>query len=165
MTKMKFTWIAGAVAAAGLALATQAVHAQSAQGGARGNPADAPIAYGADQIARTPAGLSMRGRAELTQGGNRMRADSVTAATTDSNQLTRIEASGNVYYVTPNETIRADHAVYTASNDTIILTGDVILTQGKSVMTGSRLTYNVRTETAEMGGGRVQGVFYPQGAN
>jgi lipopolysaccharide export system protein LptA len=41
----------------------------------------------------------------------------------------------------------------------------VILTQGKSVMTGSRLTYNVRTETAEMGGGRVQGVFYPQGAN
>ncbi|NBW11115.1 MAG: LPS ABC transporter substrate-binding protein LptA [Caulobacteraceae bacterium] len=159
MTKTKITWIAGAVAAAGLAFATQAVQAQS-----RGNVADAPIAYGADQIARTPTGLSMRGRAELTQGGNRMRADAVTASTTD-NQLNRIEATGNVYYVTPNETIRADHAVYTASNDTIILTGDVILTQGKSVMTGSRLTYNVRTETAEMGGGRVQGVFYPQGSN
>jgi lipopolysaccharide export system protein LptA len=165
MTKTKITWIAGAAAAAGLALATQAVHAQSAQGQARaGNVADSPISYGADAISRTPEGLSLRGRAELTQGGNRMRADAVTA-TTPNNQLSRVEATGNVYYVTPTETIRADHAVYTTSNDTIILTGDVILTQGKSVMTGSRLTYNVRTETAEMGGGRVQGVFYPQGAN
>jgi len=160
MTKTKITWIAGAVAAAGLAFATQAVHAQTA----RGNSADAPISYGADGMSRTPEGLSLRGRAELTQGGNRMRADTVTA-TTPNNQLTRVEATGNVYYVTPNETIRADHAIYTTANDTIVLTGDVILTQGKSVMTGSRLTYNVRTETAEMGGGRVQGVFYPQGAN
>lgn len=160
MTKTKITWIAGAVAAAGLAFATQAVHAQTA----RGNSADAPISYGADGMSRTPEGLSLRGRAELTQGGNRMRADAVTA-TTPNNQLTRVEATGNVYYVTPNETIRADHAIYTTANDTIVLTGDVILTQGKSVMTGSRLTYNVRTETAEMGGGRVQGVFYPQGAN
>lgn len=162
MTKTKITWIAGAVAAAGLALATQAVHAQTQA--ARGSTADAPISYGADGISRTPEGLSLRGRAELTQGTNRMRADTVTA-TTPNNELTRVEATGNVYYVTPNETIRADHAVYTTSNDTIVLTGDVILSQGKSVMTGSRLTYNVRTETAEMGGGRVQGVFYPQGAN
>jgi lipopolysaccharide export system protein LptA len=160
MTKTKITWISGAVAAAGLALATQAVHAQSAAG----NAADAPVSYGADEISRSATGFSMRGRAELIQGGNRMRADAVTAATTNS-QLTRVEATGNVYYVTPNETIRADHAVYTTSNDTVVLTGDVILTQGKSVMTGSRLTYNVRTESAEMGGGRVQGVFYPQGSN
>ncbi len=160
MTKTKITWIAGAIAAAGLALASQAVHAQAA----RGNSADAPISYGADGISRTPEGLSLRGRAELTQGGNRMRADTVTA-TTPNNQLTRVEATGNVYYVTPTETIRADHAIYTVSNDTIVLTGDVILTQGKSVMTGSRLTYNVRTQSAEMGGGRIQGVFYPQGSN
>jgi lipopolysaccharide export system protein LptA len=164
MTKTKITWIAGAVAAAGLALATQAVHAQVAQGAGRGNAADAPVSYGADHLSRTPTGMTMEGRAELTQGDNRMRADTVTAAVTN-NQLTRIEATGNVYYVTPNETIRADHAVYTTSNDTVVLTGDVILTQGKSVMTGTRLTYNVRTESAEMGGGRVQGVFYPQGSN
>ena len=47
-----------------------------------------------------------------------------------------------------------------------MLSGDVILTQGENVMTGGRLTYNTRTEAAEMDGagenGRVQGVFYPE---
>jgi lipopolysaccharide export system protein LptA len=47
----------------------------------------------------------------------------------------------------------------------VVVTGDVILTQGKNVLTGNRLVYNVRTESARMegGNGRVQGVFYPQG--
>ena len=76
----------------------------------------------------------------------------------------RIEASGNVYFVTPEQTIRGDRAVYTTADDMIVVTGDVILTQGQNVLTGSRLTYNVRTETAriEAGGqGRIRGVFYP----
>ena len=73
-----------------------------------------------------------------------------------------LEASGNVYFVTPEQTIRGDRAVYTPANDTIVLTGDVILTQGQNVMTGGRLTYTTRTEAAQMdGAGRVQGVFYP----
>ena len=43
----------------------------------------------------------------------------------------------------------------------------VILTQGENVATGSRLTYNTRTESARLEGGsngRVQGVFYPNSA-
>ena len=61
--------------------------------------------------------------------------------------------------------MRGDAAVYDPSNDTVVITGDVILTQGENVMTGGRLTYNLRTEQAQMAGGsngRVQGVFYPQ---
>ena len=115
---------------------------QSFQGGQ-------PIMWGADEVSRTPTALSLRGRAELTQGDNRIRADRVEAAVNDGT-LTRVEATGNVYFVTPDQTIR----------------GDVILTQGENVMTGGRLTYNTRTEAAEMDGGgqngRVQGVFYPE---
>ncbi|MNR67328.1 Lipopolysaccharide export system protein LptA [compost metagenome] len=63
--------------------------------------------------------------------------------------------------------MRGDRAVYTLNDGNVVVTGDVILTQGKSVLTGSRLVYNVRTETARIegggGNGRVQGVFYPQG--
>ena len=130
---------------------------QSFQGGE-------PIMWGADEVSRTPTALSLRGRAELTQGDNRIRADRVEAAVNDGT-LTRVEATGNVYFVTPEQTIRGDRAVYTPANDTIVLTGDVILTQGENVMTGGRLTYNTRTEAAEMdgaGNGRVQGVFYPE---
>lgn len=130
--------------------------AQSFQGGQ-------PIMWGADEVSRTPALLSLRGRAELTQGDNRIRADRVEG-TISNGDLSRVEASGNVYFVTPEQTIRGDRAVYTPANDTIVLTGDVILTQGQNVMTGARLTFNTRTEAAQMdgGGNRVQGVFYPE---
>ena len=131
---------------------------QSFQGGQ-------PIMWGADEVSRTPTLLSLRGRAELTQGDNRIRADRVEGMISDG-VLSRVEASGNVYFVTPDQTIRGDRAVYTPANDTIVLSGDVILTQGENVMTGGRLTYNTRTEAAEMDGagegGRVQGVFYPE---
>jgi len=47
----------------------------------------------------------------------------------------------------------------------VVVTGDVILTQGQNVLTGGRLAYNTRTEAARMEGpanGRIRGVFYPQ---
>jgi len=125
----------------------------------------APVSYGADGGEYTSTGFALRGRAEISQGGNRMRADTINA-TTASGDLTRVEASGNVYFVTPTQSIRGDRAVYTLANDEVVVTGDVILSQGKNVLTGGRLVYNVRTEEARMeaaSGGRIQGVFYPQG--
>ena len=78
------------------------------------------------------------------------------------------EASGTVYFVTPDQSMRGDRAVYNLGNGEIVVTGNVILTQGKNVLTGSRLVYNINTETARMdgaprgaAGSRVQGVFYP----
>lgn len=133
-------------------------------GDAQSFQAGQPIMWGADEVSRTPTTLSLRGRAELTQGDSRIRADRVEG-TISNGDLTRVEATGNVYFVTPEQTIRGDRAVYTPANDTIVLTGDVILTQGENVMTGASLTYNTRTEAAQMDGGsngRVQGVFYPE---
>ncbi|RZJ28791.1 MAG: LPS ABC transporter substrate-binding protein LptA [Brevundimonas sp.] len=128
---------------------------------------DQPIFWGADESSYTATSLSLRGRAELTQGENRIRADRVEGAVANGS-LSRVEASGSVYFVTPEQTIRGDRAVYTPANDTIVLTGDVILTQGENVITGARLVYNTRTEAAQMeggSGGRVQGVFYPERGN
>ena len=139
-------------------------HSGAAQAG-RGQSADAPVGWGANTVTYRPDGVTLEGAAELTQGENRMRANRVSLNTDGSGALTRVEAAGEVYYVTPNETMRGDSAVYTPSNDTAVVTGDVILTQGQNVMTGRHLTYNLRTEQAVMNGGsggRVRGVFYPQ---
>jgi len=86
----------------------------------------------------------------------------------------RIEAEGDVYYVTPDQNARGDHATYTADNSLIIMTGNVIVVQGKNVIHGNRLTIHVETREAQMesdakGRGnpnRVRGVFYqnPSGA-
>ena len=128
------------------------------------NRSDAPISFGADSGEYVGNTVTLRGRAELIQGQNRLRADSVSGLSQTGES--RIQANGNVYFVTPEQTIRGDHAVYTTADDMIVVTGDVILTQGQNVLTGSRLTYNVRTQTAriEAGGqgGRIRGVFYPQ---
>jgi lipopolysaccharide export system protein LptA len=122
------------------------------------------VAYGADAGEYTPAGFTLRGRAEVVQGRNRLRADAINGFVSDGD-LRRVEASGNVYFVTPDQTMRGDRAVYTLASNEVVVTGDVILTQGQNVLTGGRLVYNTRTEAARMEGpanGRIRGVFYPQ---
>ena len=140
-----------------------------ATGGAQtpaGNPDGAAVSFGADGGEYTSTGIALRGRAEVVQGQNRLRADAING-TIVSGDLTRVEASGNVYFVTPAQTIRGDRAVYTFANNEVVVTGDVILTQGQNVLTGGRLVYNTRTESARMeggassSGGRIRGVFFP----
>jgi lipopolysaccharide export system protein LptA len=141
-------------------------------GGAQtaGAASGAPVAWGGDLFEYTPDGFTLTGRAEMIQGGNRLRADRLTFVTADGD-LTRAEASGAVYFVTPEQTMRGDRAVYDLGTDQVTVTGDVILTQGQNVVTGGRLVYNVSTGNARMEGGptargdRVRGVFYPQDAN
>ena len=136
----------------------------------RSNVSNQPIGFGADDGEMTNTNLTLRGRAEITQGETRLRANAIQGDESDG-ELTRIEASGEVYYVTPNETIRGDRAVYTVANSTVVVTGDVILTQGQNVLTGASLSYNVDTGQARVeggtaaNGGRVRGVFYPEGSN
>lgn len=123
-----------------------------------------PIMWGADTLEVVGGDtLTLRGRAELVQGGNRLRADQISGFNQAGDS--RLEATGDVYFVTPEQTIRGDRATYDTAQGIIVVTGDVILTQGENVMTGGRLTYNVRTESARIEGGagnRVQGVFYPE---
>lgn len=151
---------ATALALAALAAAVPGV----AQTPAASN-SDAPIYFGGDLAEYVGDTVTLKGRAELTQGQNRLRANQV-AGLSQTGGESRIEATGDVYFVTPEQTIRGDRALYDTASDTIVVTGDVILTQGQNVLTGSRLTYNVRTESARIEGGgqggRVQGVFYPE---
>ncbi len=161
MSKTRLTLL---VAAAALVTALPAVV------GAQSAASDAPVAWGGDLFEYAPNGFTLTGRAELTQGGNRLRANRISFVTANGD-LTRAEASGEVYFVTPEQTMRGDRAVYDLGTDNVTVTGDVILTQGQNVATGGRLVYNVATETARMEGAptaqgdRVRGVFYPQGSN
>lgn len=141
-----------------------------AQSNAPSNTAGQPVAYGADSVEYAPNRVILRGRAEATQGGNRFRADTLTLISGDGGSLQRAEAAGTVYFVTPDQSMRGDRAVYTLGNGEIVVTGNVVLTQGQNVLTGSRLVYNINTEAARMdgaprgaAGSRVQGVFYPNG--
>lgn len=118
------------------------------------------------------------GNAEALQDTSRLRADSLkiynhplggSSGGQSCGPMERMEADGQVYYVTPSQVVKADHAVYTAANTTIIMTGDVVAAQGRNVVAGSKMVVNTNTGVGTMvtgvtgrgAKGRVRGVFYP----
>ena len=81
----------------------------------------------------------------------------------------RVEAEGEVFYVTPKQTVRGDRATYDYASNTIVVTGNVIAIQGQDVARGDRMVVNtktndVRMESSTKGAGkknRVRAVVYP----
>jgi lipopolysaccharide export system protein LptA len=151
---------------------------------------NAPIDVTADQLeVQAKSCLAIwRGHAEALQSTSRLRADTLNlyskigparaqpapatgAAGPSSNcgALDKMEADGSVYYATPQEVVKGDHAVYLADAKTITVTGDVVISQGKNVVVGNRLVINTDTGQATMESdvkgrgqpGRVRMVFYP----
>ncbi len=124
-----------------------------------------------------------RGAAEALQAKSRLRADTISVYSRPKGVgangqpacggTERIEAEGHVFYVTPERRARGDHAVYSAGNDEIVITGDVIVVQGLNVARADRLIIKVSTRQARMESnvvgagkpGRVRGVFYPENNN
>ena len=121
-----------------------------------------------------------RGAAEALQGKSRLRANTISVysrtkslqanGTPNCGGTDRIEADGNVYFVTPDQNARGDHATYTNASDEVVMTGNVIVVQGNNVARGDRLVYNVQSKAARLESGskglgsakRVRGVFYPE---
>ena len=80
------------------------------------------------------------------------------------NGFTRIEANGTVYVNSGNQTVTGSDAVVDNKAKTITLTGNVVLSRGKDVVTGQRLVINMATGSAKVDpqtGGRVQVLITP----
>jgi lipopolysaccharide export system protein LptA len=167
--------------AGGLGLAAQAQLAPSSNG---------PIDITADNgtLVNSTCEATWSGAAEALQGNSRLRANVIkaflkkkppsaaaqsgpagAANPSDCGATERIEADGNVFYVTPDQVAHGDHAVYSADADEIVMTGNVIVVQGKNVVRGDKMTIHVSTrevtiDSLAQGRGvpnRVRGVFYP----
>ncbi len=93
-------------------------------------------------------------------------------------EIDRVIATGEVFYVTPDEVARSQRAVYQLTTGTIIMTGGVTLRRGENVIQGDCLVVDLETNNsqinapactgetqdgAEPGSGRVRGVFFPSG--
>lgn len=143
-----------------------------------------PIDITADELeVQNKACISTwRGKAEALQGEARLRADLIrahfetkagasgAAGTGSCGDLIRMDAEGNVYYVTSkSQRVRGDVGVYDARNETVTLTGDVVAVQDQNVLRGTRMVFNTQTGEGRMVGnatgpnakGRPRGVFYP----
>ena len=129
----------------------------------------APMKFESDKTQVDPNTClqTLSGRADFTQDRVRLRADQVVATQAKERgrcgAVTRLEARGNVFFVSPDRTVRADSAVYEDSGKQVTFTGKVVAVQGKNVSVADRIVYNTDTDATEMSG-HVQTVYYPEQA-
>lgn len=76
-------------------------------------------------------------------------------------QVRRLEASGKVLVTSGPQTASGDNAVFDTRENTIVVTGNVVLTQGDNVIRGPKLIIDIDSGQAKMAGGRVQMLIEP----
>jgi lipopolysaccharide export system protein LptA len=124
-----------------------------------------PVEVSADQLAVNNADGSavFSGNVIVTQGEMKLAAREVRVSYgTEKNDIQELVASGGVAVTNLGDAVEAKEAVYTIASGLIVLTGDVLLTQGPSAMAGQKLTINLKDGSGVMEG-RVTTTFVPGG--
>ena len=85
-----------------------------------------------------------------------------------SQKIKRLEARGDVVVTQKDQTATGETGIFDMKTNTVTLTGNVVMTQGKNVLRGERLVVDLtsgvsRVESGKNSRGRVQGLFLPSG--
>ncbi|WP_142638458.1 LptA/OstA family protein [Ruegeria faecimaris] len=101
------------------------------------------------------------GNVLIVQGEMRLTAERVLVIyNADRSGIERMEATNDVVLVSPPDAAEGDWAEYTIDSGEIVMRGNVLLTQGPSVISGDQMNANLTTGTAKMTG-RVKTILNP----
>jgi lipopolysaccharide export system protein LptA len=93
----------------------------------------------------------------------RISAENVRVVYSDATgDIAQLLATGGVTFVTATEAAQAQTADYNLATGIMILSGDVLLTQGASALTAEQMTVDLETGQAQLSGG-VRTVFQQDG--
>ncbi|MCW3847067.1 LptA/OstA family protein [Sphingomonas sp. LB-2] len=143
----------------GLTLAISASVPASAQ---QSHDSSAPIDFGAEhiEIQERANRVLLTGAVKITQAEMTLNSARMTLTYTGeitNPQVNRIDASGGVTIVRPDQSASSQYAVYDLNTRIVTLLGGVTLRQGPNVIQGSRLTINLDTGRATIDGSGVSG--------
>lgn len=149
-----------AIAAAIVALTIQAgvVVAQEASVSFGTEPHDStqPVEVSSDrlEIDQTDGTAIFTGNVVVVQGELRLTADRVRVEYGDEppREIERIYAFENVVLVSPTEAAEGDEAVYEVATRSVLMTGNVLLTQELNAVSGDRLTIDLESGTGVVEG-------------
>lgn len=91
------------------------------------------------------------------QGGRVMKASE--AGPSGQRQIRRIEAKGGVVVVQKDQHATGDAAIFNMRENTVMLTGNVVVTRGQDVLRSQRLVVDLTSGVSRMDQGRVEGLF------
>lgn len=148
---LKVCVTATALTLAALAL-PGAAHAQFAFGG------DGPIKVSGDKIEYKGKQTILTGQVEVIQGTARILADKMVLhrnvlPSGQPGDVNRIVATGNFYYIAPEQKVRGREGIYLQASNQITVTGDVVLGDDTgNVGTTDRFVYDLGSKTAVLTG-------------
>ena len=107
------------------------------------------------------------GNVVVVQGALRLASDALRVEYADGTggertEIRRILASGGVTFVNDGDAAEAQEAVYSVAEGTIRMTGDVLVSQGPSALSGEALTVDLASGSGRMEG-RVRTVLQAGG--
>ncbi|MCU0910927.1 MAG: LptA/OstA family protein [Rhodobacteraceae bacterium] len=127
-----------------------------------------PVEVNADELSvdQADGAAVFSGNVSVAQGDMRLSAGAVRviygAAADGANRIDRLEATGGVTLVAGADAAESREAIYTVDSGVIVMTGDVLLTQGRSTITSQKLTVNLTEGRGVLEGG-VRTIFQPGG--
>jgi lipopolysaccharide export system protein LptA len=122
-----------------------------------------PVDIGADSLTVNNADgtATFSGNVLVGQGDMRLKAGEIQVVYgTDGTSIQRLMATGGVTLTTGGEAAEAQRADYTIASGEVVMSGDVLLTQGQSALSGQKLVIDLKAGTGRMEG-RVQTTFLP----
>lgn len=166
MQKIKTTILSGLTALC-LSAAGTTVSAQSAEVAFSGATHDSslPVEITSDQLTvdQSNGQAVFSGDVLIGQGTLRLAAAQVEVIYTaeGNGDISRLIATGGVTMVNDGEAVEADMAEYDIPAATVILTGNVLLTQGNNALSGQRMVIDLNTGTGRIDG-RVKTILTPE---
>lgn len=107
-------------------------------------------------------GNVVAGQGEMRLSAARVKVEYATQDGEPTGRIDRLLATGGVTLVNGPEAAEAQEAVYAVTGSEIIMTGDVVLTQGANALAGEKLIVDLNTGKGRMVG-RVRTIFQTGG--
>ncbi len=122
-----------------------------------------PVEVTADSLSVDQASgqAIFEGNVLVVQGAMRLSAAKIRVEyAADGQKISKLYATGKVMIVNATDAAEAEEAVYTIDSGEVVMTGDVLLTQGQAAIRGQTLVIDLKSGTGKMAGG-VTTTFLP----
>ncbi|UWQ22034.1 lipopolysaccharide transport periplasmic protein LptA [Jannaschia sp. W003] len=124
----------------------------------------APVEVAADslEVDQATGQAVLTGNVVIAQGDLRLSAERVDVfySAGEEQRIDRLEAKGDVLIVAGEDAAEGETAVYQLGSAEILMTGDVVVTQGGATLAGDRLAVNLETGSGTVTG-RVRTTLQP----